>query len=446
MPRPQSLRALRVSVLTVELVIAALVTMDHGALAKGARMTITAASASATTLQISGSGFAPKAPRGAEPLVLWGGPNGSLMRLLLTSVTDTRFVAQLPPQLPAGTYRLFVFEGTNRGGDANTEEAAATIDVTIGAVGPAGPAGPQGPAGPRGLQGVAGIQGPAGPQGAEGPAGPMGPPGPPGPQGTDGPWPSATALLSETIGGMPPSSVGALGFVDVATSVAYPYRLELAGVTASQGEAPLIATELIDEQAICPRGTRPSERTCQQFRVFYTYNSCQFNRYSVLSLRYNLGRPDAHIPFLDLPHLVPSNWCGGTSDDTPLPVITSITPTTVLQYAPDRLTIRGSNLGTLDRRVVMIGRHVVSPVLGSHPEELLIDLFSYEQIPRRHLFSAGRVQKPGRLARRRPVGAGIQPGPEDHHLRRSSAQAFRKHVVNVPGSYMDAACEDAASP
>jgi hypothetical protein len=53
---------------------------------------------------------------------------------------------------------------------------------------------------------------------------------------------------------------------------------------------------------------------------------------------------------------------------------------------------------------------------------------------------------PGMPNTKGSVGAGIRSGAEDHHLRRSSSQAFRKHVVDVPRSDMDAACEYASIP
>lgn len=92
-----------------------------------------------------------------------------------TQVTDSRFVAVLPPLGP-GSFPLVVTNG-------NGASASTSIDITLGAQGPQGDQGPQGP---QGLQGLPGIQGPKGDPGIQGAKGDPGIQGPPGEQGIQG--------------------------------------------------------------------------------------------------------------------------------------------------------------------------------------------------------------------------------------------------------------------
>jgi hypothetical protein len=96
--------------------------------------------------------------------------------LAVSSFGPTVVLAILPPDLPAGSYRLVVSRG-------RSSRHSGSLDITVGAIGPPGQAGPQGPegkegpAGPPGPQGATGPQGPGGAPGATGPRGPAGPPG-----------------------------------------------------------------------------------------------------------------------------------------------------------------------------------------------------------------------------------------------------------------------------
>ena len=119
-------------------------------------------------ITISGSGF------GTAPLVFLGESLGTLMPLTVLQFSNTLILAELPSQIPAGSYMLIVEAG-------NSAEATGILDITVGTAGPEGPQGPQGEQGrqgPQGDQGPEGLQGPQGPQGDQGPIGATGPPGP----------------------------------------------------------------------------------------------------------------------------------------------------------------------------------------------------------------------------------------------------------------------------
>jgi hypothetical protein len=109
-------------------------------------------------ISITGEAFSPTG----------GGPTVTLDNAPLTilTYTGTTVLANLPPGLPAGLYRLSL---------TNSYGLTATFPVIIGAVGPPGPQGPIGPQGPAGAQGPRGPQGVQGPQGIQGPVGPAGP-------------------------------------------------------------------------------------------------------------------------------------------------------------------------------------------------------------------------------------------------------------------------------
>lgn len=124
----------------------------------------------ANTLTIDGTNF-------VAPVTIMLGTHGPL---IITSLTTTHVVANLPPGLPGSSYLLTL---TAAGGP---EE----FWIAVGTAGPAGPQGPAGPTGPQGAVGPIGPPGPAGPIGPiglTGPAGPTGPTGPVGPAGPQGP-------------------------------------------------------------------------------------------------------------------------------------------------------------------------------------------------------------------------------------------------------------------
>ena len=100
--------------------------------------------------------------------------------LAILDITATHILAELPPGLTPGDYRLRASRG-------NGTVQNDTIALTIGGAGPQGPQGPPGPmgdTGPQGLPGEQGPQGEPGPQGAQGVPGPQGAPGEQGPPGT----------------------------------------------------------------------------------------------------------------------------------------------------------------------------------------------------------------------------------------------------------------------
>src|SRR2546427_128475 len=112
--------------------------------------------------------------------------------LLNTSLVSATLIrAQLPRDLPPGTYLVIVSNGI---GQPHFDSMDLTINYGSEAghagpkgdkgdagparpVGPAGPQGPQGPKGDTGSPGAAGGQGPQGPQGPQGAIGPQGAPG-----------------------------------------------------------------------------------------------------------------------------------------------------------------------------------------------------------------------------------------------------------------------------
>ncbi len=346
-----------------------------GAQGRG-RVIITAASVTPPNVRIEGRGFRPRGQRSPLPGVfMGGGVNGSLQQLSVApGATDSLIVATLPSPLPAaGSYRLFVYDG--RGED--DRGPGATIDITIGAAGPVGPMGPMGPQGPVGAtgpsgpagatgaagatgpQGPVGPQGPTGPAGAIGPAGAQGPAGPEGPQGETGPQgpqgaqgpagpagdasPVVPRFQAGITKQLSPIEVGDFALVELTTVVRYPYQLELLGVETLNGAAPVQAFEEYNE-ANCPRETSfvPGGLECRQrFTLLFAYNACKHTgNQQKFRFKYTTqGVADVETTIT----LNSENWCDETPVALPLPVITSMTPTTA-QYNTDfLLTIHGNN-------------------------------------------------------------------------------------------------------
>ena len=69
--------------------------------------------------------------------------------LEVTSFSPTTIKANLPEELPPGSYHLVVLAG-------GVSKRSGSLDVTVGNTGPQGALGPAGPAGPQGPQGPPG--------------------------------------------------------------------------------------------------------------------------------------------------------------------------------------------------------------------------------------------------------------------------------------------------
>ncbi len=113
-------------------------------------------------------------------------------QLTITGSTPTSLTANLPANLPPGSYHLFVSSNGNVDDNGHTAEMDVTIGTTgpqgaTGATGPAGVAGANGAAGAAGAPGATGSPGANGLNGAPGVAGPIGPKGDPGAAGPQGP-------------------------------------------------------------------------------------------------------------------------------------------------------------------------------------------------------------------------------------------------------------------
>jgi hypothetical protein len=124
------------------------------------------------------------------------------------SFSNQQLTAKLPASVVAGAYGLTVI---------NTNNQAATFDVTIGAAGPMGPPGVQGP------------QGTPGPQGLQGPQGNPGPPGPPGIPGTGVILLSNSAVANQSLNGGPVTY-----YLPISTNSGAP------GVGVSNPEPPIV--------------------------------------------------------------------------------------------------------------------------------------------------------------------------------------------------------------
>jgi len=123
------------------------------------------------TLTITGHNFCVNAD------VTLGGEALQVLDTTIADAADHVVTVSLPPELPAGGYKLAVDCGV----DSQGESRRGTFDLDAG--GAAGVVGPEGPPGP---DGAAGSQGPQGPQGSPGSQGPQGLPGGNGADGADG--------------------------------------------------------------------------------------------------------------------------------------------------------------------------------------------------------------------------------------------------------------------
>src|SRR4029077_4443529 len=149
------------------LLIAALSSFSHLALASPQRVDRAVANLTTNTVTITGASF-------FAPTVTLDNIN-----LTVTSSSATSIVAKLPAGITPGSYHLIVSVGGS----------TADLDVTIGntgATGATGPTGPTGTAGTNGTNGATGATGPTGAAGANGTNGINGATGPTGPQGVQG--------------------------------------------------------------------------------------------------------------------------------------------------------------------------------------------------------------------------------------------------------------------
>ncbi|MGE0447814.1 MAG: hypothetical protein AB7P99_21495 [Vicinamibacterales bacterium] len=336
---------------------------------------ITGVSVSGSSVRIEGDGFRTNGRNAPAPIVVMGGPGGTLLRLAVSSSTDTVIEAALPVPAPVpGTYRLFVHRGDRRDDGSprrRYDGPSASIDITLGTVGPAGalgltgpqgaagPQGPQGPIGPVGPAGAIGPQGPVGPPGPagetgpagpEGPIGPVGPQGPQGAQGPEGPAGTSGPILpnfrTAITKQLEPIEIGDPALVELTTVVTYPYFVEAIDVETSQGVAPIDFSENLADR-LCPRevgvsALRPTGIECRQrFLLRYSFDTCRLSNVHRLNLRYPTpGLPEEHVDF----SLNSGNWCDETTVAVPAPQITSVTPEIFQRGHAVTITVHGENL------------------------------------------------------------------------------------------------------
>ncbi|MBK8323993.1 MAG: collagen-like protein [Betaproteobacteria bacterium] len=164
---------------------------------------------------------------------------GIVTPLVVTSASETRIVALLPPGLTPGSYLLSLSLSRGRGGGGGGGGGRGDeFWLTLGTAGPAGPvgatgatgsAGPMGPAGPIGATGPAGPAGPVGATGATGSAGPMGPAGPVGAAGPAGPRGPGGVLIVNSLGAVIGSFAGFADDTFTAVKDGYLFRFRLDG-------------------------------------------------------------------------------------------------------------------------------------------------------------------------------------------------------------------------
>src|SRR5262249_34262219 len=149
-------------------------------------------------------------------------------------------------------------------------------------------------------------------------------------------------LVAAITAELQPISIGDMAMVELVTLVTYPHRVSLVDVTTLKGKAPISFVEDLDGGACpTPSSTRPGGQGWKQrFRLYYSYDTCQFDHQSVATFRYSTpGQPDALVPFFDNSN----NWCQETGVTLGKPVVSSVTPTTVTRGTAFELVIVGTN-------------------------------------------------------------------------------------------------------
>ncbi len=136
------------------------------------------------------------------------------MQLTITASTPTSLTANLPVNLPAGSYHLLISSTGNVTDAGHTGE----LDVTIGTTGPQGPTGATGATGPAGSTGATGATGATGSPGANGMNGAPGATGPTGPTGSTG-NPGAPGATGATGATGPASGGGGSSIIPVISMV-----------------------------------------------------------------------------------------------------------------------------------------------------------------------------------------------------------------------------------
>lgn len=175
-------------------------------------------------------------------------------------------MAELPPSLADGDYRLVVFTGN---GAINFD----AYDLTVGAVGPVGPTGPTGPEGPQGDTGEQGPIGPTGPTGSQGEKGETGSTGAMGPTGPTG----DTGVQGAT---GPTGSPGADGQAGAQGATGATGPIGPTGPTGDPGDVLLtLQRERIEGEIECER-TSGWKKTLMRIDAedgdFYFAHSCDF--------------------------------------------------------------------------------------------------------------------------------------------------------------------------
>ena len=172
------------SKIAIVLATVALPSLGSSAPAEEPQMIITSAIANLATpatILIDGQQFRPGGLRDTAPQVFIGVPGGTLQPMEILNATNTSIVARLPRFMP-GSYQLVVYESHGR----KTDDAFASIDITLGVSGPKGDKGDTGDPGIQGSPGLKGDKGDPGVPGLKGDKGDTGASGLQGPKGDKG--------------------------------------------------------------------------------------------------------------------------------------------------------------------------------------------------------------------------------------------------------------------